>query len=476
MIIKQLFKITKEERPAALLFALFFITLNSLNVIKYLDLFSRISTNYHDLFWNNYHVSGYDLITYHTLSEWDVRYEVTRHPLLAFFMYPLSMLNKGLMILTGSNWATVIVGLIWSISALYSFIFLYRILRHLMSLSKANAILLCLFFYSFGFTMLAVFVPDHFGLSMTMLLMTVYVMGTKTKKKEKAGMKCTLTLFFLTAGITLSNGIKVFIATLINRGKSFWSAKFLVTAVILPSLLIFGWSLAEQEIFIKPKTEAKKQALAIENQRIIEKIRQDYCDTARTTDSASVEMAVKRIVRERAIEKFKYNQQQAWRKHAGKPISKEGFAAWTDISTPRWKSLVENIFGEPIQFHDDYFIDDVNLKRPVIVDYNHWYNYAVEGIILLLAFIGIMKGYRNKVIPMVLAFFGFDLLIHLVLGFGLNEVYIMSPHYLFIIPICISPLLKENNILQKISMATITILALWLYCWNLSLLMPWFGE
>lgn len=476
MSIKQLFKISKEERPIALLLALFFIALNSLNVIKYFDRFSQLSANYHDLFWNNYHVSGYDLITYHTLSEWYVRYEVTRHPLLAFFMYPISMLNSWLMNVTGSNWATVIVGIIWSISAFYSLIFLYRILRHLLSLSQTNATLMCLFFFSFGFTMLAVFVPDHFGLSMTMLLMTIYVIGMKTKKKEKVGKKCTILLFLLTAGITLSNGIKVFIATLFNRGKSFWNAKFLVIAVILPSLLIFGWSLAEHEIFVKPQIEAKKRTLAIENQQQREKIRQEYCDTASIKDSATVEMEVKRILRERAIAKFRHNQKQAWRRHAGKPIAKEGFAAWTDISTPRWASLVENIFGDPIQIHEDYYLDDVNIKRPVIVQYNHWYNYAAEGIILLLAIIGIMKGYRNKVIPMVLAFFGFDLLIHLVLGFGLNEVYIMSPHYLFIIPICISPLLKDNNILQKISMTTIAMLTLWLYYWNLSLLLPWFGE
>ncbi len=476
MSIKQLFKISKEERPIALLLALFFIALNSLNVIKYFDRFSQLSANYHDLFWNNYHVSGFDLITYHSMSEWDVRYEATRHPLMAYFIHPLYMLNKWLMSLTGSNWATTITAIVWCVSAIYSFVFLYRILRQLMSLSKINAVTLCLFFYSMGFTMLAVFVPDHFGPSMTMLLLTIYIVGDNIKNNRETGKSPTAFLFLFTAGISLSNGIKVFIATLTNRGKAFWHPKFLGTAVILPSLLILGVILVNHHFFVTPRAEARKQVQAIESQRMLEELRRDYLDTATVKNPEAVEAAVRRIVKERAIEKYRYNRKQAWSMHAGKPISKEGFAAWTDISTPRWKSFVENIFGEPIQFHEDYFLDDVNIKRPVIVNYNHWYNYAVEGIILLLAIIGIMKGYRNKVIPMVLAFFSFDLLIHLVLGFGLNEVYIMSPHYLFIIPICISPLLKDNNILQKISMTTIAMLTLWLYNWNLSLLLPWFGE
>jgi hypothetical protein len=37
------------------------------------------------------------------------------------------------------------------------------------------------------------------------------------------------------------------------------------------------------------------------------------------------------------------------------------------------------------------------------------------------------------------------MMIHLVLGFGINEVFIMSPHFLFVLPIATAYLLRETR-------------------------------
>ena len=42
-----------------------------------------------------------------------------------------------------------------------------------------------------------------------------------------------------------------------------------------------------------------------------------------------------------------------------------------------------------------------------------------------------------------LSWFGLDMVLHLGLGFGLNEVYIMAAHWAFILPIAASYLLKR---------------------------------
>ena len=44
-----------------------------------------------------------------------------------------------------------------------------------------------------------------------------------------------------------------------------------------------------------------------------------------------------------------------------------------------------------------------------------------------------------------MSYFGLDMLLHIGLGFGLNEVYIMSGHWIYALPIAIGFLLKETR-------------------------------
>ena len=121
--------------------------------------------------------------------------------------------------------------------------------------------------------------------------------------------------------------------------------------------------------------------------------------------------------------------------HQGKPIAHGEFSQWTDITTPRGKSLVENFFGEAIQLHQDHLLEDVLSRRPVIVEYKWVGNYCVEICIFLLFIMGILCAFRERYFWLAFSFFAMDVFIHVVLGFGINEVYIMSPHYLIILPI-----------------------------------------
>lgn len=150
--------------------------------------------------------------------------------------------------------------------------------------------------------------------------------------------------------------------------------------------------------------------------------------------------------------------------HAGKPMGKGEFEQWTDISTPRGWSFVENIFGEPIQLHQDYLLGDVLVKRPVIVHYRWAWNYIAEGLILLLFLAGIWCGHRSRFMWLAMSFFGFDMVIHFALGFGLNEVYIMSPHWLMVLPIVMAYLFFHKP-WRWLRYGT-TVLALYLLIYN----------
>ena len=54
--------------------------------------------------------------------------------------------------------------------------------------------------------------------------------------------------------------------------------------------------------------------------------------------------------------------------------------------------------------------------------------------------------------------------LHMGLGFGINEIYIMSPHYLYAIPIAMAYLLKTKTKVMRLSVRTLVLL-LAVYLW-----------
>ena len=80
-----LFKIQKEERLLVLFFLIVLVALNGLVINLYYDKFTPFARFYWPLFIRNFHVSGFDPITYSIISDWWAGYNVYRHPLLAFF-------------------------------------------------------------------------------------------------------------------------------------------------------------------------------------------------------------------------------------------------------------------------------------------------------------------------------------------------------------------------------------------------------
>ena len=64
---------------------------------------------------------------------------------------------------------------------------------------------------------------------------------------------------------------------------------------------------------------------------------------------------------------------------------------------------------------------------------------------MLLFVAGIWAGRKSKYLWLVMSYFGLDMMLHIGLGFGLNEVYIMAGHWIYAIPIAIGFLLKQKR-------------------------------
>ena len=205
----RMFKIRREERPVAAVALITLICLHALMISRYFALFSQAGRGRWNIFINNFGVSGFDPITYSVVTYWDTVYNVYRHPLLAFMVWPLSMLNKGLTQLTGMNLVQFIVAVPLLACAFYAFIFMFRIFRDIIKVGRADATLLSALLFSFAYVMVSAVVPDHFCVSMFLLVFALYVSGMKMQAGTRFKIWQTVALFLATAGVTLSNGRKI---------------------------------------------------------------------------------------------------------------------------------------------------------------------------------------------------------------------------------------------------------------------------
>ena len=476
-IFTSLFRIKREERALAIVLLLVFLALDALVVCKYYDVFTPLNAHYWHLFISKFHISGFDPITYSVVSDWTAGYNVYRHPLLAFYMYVPYLVNQALIWATGINCAIFIVTAIQLFSAFYAAIFLYRIFREIVGVSRTDSTLLTFFFFGFAFVMLSSMAPDHFIISMMLLLLALYVSGKLMIRRRKLTIWQSALYFFLTAGTSLNNGLKIYLSNLFVNGFRIFRPKFLFLAILLPAALTWGAARMSYDHIVWPRDVAAKAARAKakaakeakKKAEAAERYRQDSIRIASFTVEQMDSLRRDSVQRD-SIAKAK--PKPVRRRKNGKPIANGEFIGWTDITTSRSESIVENLLGESIQLHQDNVLGDVLKSRPMIVHYRHWYNYAVEGLIALLFVLGVWAGRRSRFMWLVMSYFALDMVLHIGLGFGINEVYIMSAHWIYALPIAVAFLLKNvsRRRYQLALKGVLALLAVWLWAWNVTLI------
>lgn len=454
-----IFKIKKEERWLALGIFLALAILNGVVIARYAGTFTLVTDDYYKNFIRHFCVSGFDPLTYWVLSDWNAAYNVYRHPLLAFYMYIPYLINMGLMKLTGYNCALFIAVIIQMFCGFYATLFLQRIFREVLELDKAASSILTLLFFSFGYVMVTCIVPDHFVISMLLLILALYVSGRRIKHNHPLKIWQTVVYFVLTAGTSLNNGLKIFFSALFVNRKRFFRPKYLLLAIILPAALLWGFCRWEYRTFVWPVEMARKEMKAKKTAE--KKARQErMAQLKQIKDSLtkdSIQRGLKIITPEEIAQKAKNDSIQKAKQLArnearkkrgpkqGAPIMKGEFMNWTDATSSRTLSIVENLMGESIQLHQDYVLQDELRHRPMFVNYRYAFNYIVEALIIILFLAGIWAGRKSRYLWLVMSYFGLDMLLHIGLGFGLNEVYIMSGHWIYALPIAIGFLLKETR-------------------------------
>ena len=439
MHIFNIFKVKKEERWLVFIMLAVFLTFNILLITSHYHVYTMgTHGGFWSIFTKNFRMSGYDNWSWITISGMRIHFITSRHPLYLTFLYPLYLLNHWLIEVFGHNFAVYFMAAIIVLSAFYAAVFAYRIFREVMELRRFDSTLLTVLLFSFGHILIPSMVPDHFIVSMMFLLMALYICGKKMKKGELLTAWQSLLLTFFTAGMATSNGAKIFLAGLFTNRKKFFTWKYICIGVILPCLLLIGIQQSQYYLLEVP------QKAVISN---IEK--------------------VKRQKDPKGVEEF-YKKRNAWQKtHLGQTMSKESMLDWLDTSTPRTRTLVENFFGESIQLHQRYLLKDVAWDRPVFVTYNWITNYVIEAIMVVLFVLGIIFGYRKRFFQMLLAWFACDITLHLILGFGITEVYIMASGWAFIIPIAYGYLIKGlSHRYRQMLRGLLLVITIFLWAYN----------
>ena len=436
MHIFNIFKVKKEERWLAFVMLAVFVTFNAMVIASHYHVYTMEA---HGGFWSvftkNFRMSGYDCWSWITVSGGRIHFVTSRHPLYLTFLYPLYLLNDWLIQNVGYNFAVYFMAVIIVFSAFYAVLFMYRVFREVLELRRKDARLLTLLLFSFGHVLIPTMVPDHFVISLMLLSLTLYITGKKMKKGQLLTAWQSLVLTFFTAGMATSNGVKTLLAGLFTNGKKVFTCKFISIGVVLPLLLLLGIQQSQYYLL-----EVPQQAVV------------------RHIESETLKKNPQKVLEHK-------KQRDEWqRTHLGQPVGDGVITKLMDVSTPRIPTIVENFFGESIQLHQRSLLKDVSWERPIFVEYNWSVNYIIEAFIVLLFIVGIVFSYKQRFFKMLLAWFACDLTLHLILGFAVTEVYIMTSGWAFIIPISYGYLLKQLS-MKWLKMMRVALIMLTIYLW-----------
>ena len=439
MHIFNIFKVKKEERWLAFTMLAVFVTFNAMVIASHYHLYTMDA---HGGFWSiftkNFRMSGYDCWSWITVSGGRIHFVTSRHPLYLTFLYPLYLLNDWLIQNVGYNFAVYFMAVIIVFSAFYAVLFMYRVFREVLELRRKDARLLTLLLFSFGHVLIPTMVPDHFVVSLMLLSLTLYITGKKMKKGQLLTAWQSLVLTFFTAGMATSNGAKTLLAGLFTNGKKVFTVKFISIGVVLPLLLLLG--IQQSQYYL----------LEVPQQAVVSHI-----------ESETLKKNPQKVLEHK-------KQRDEWqRTHLGQPVGDGVITKLMDVSTPRIPTIVENFFGESIQLHQRSLLMDVSWERPIFVEYNWSVNYIIEAFIVLLFIVGIVFSYKQRFFKMLLAWFACDLTLHLILGFAVTEVYIMTSGWAFIIPISYGYLLRQLSMKwRKVMRVTLIMLTIYLWIYN----------
>lgn len=317
-----------------------------------------------------------------------IPFMIFRHPFFGYILSPFIFFNYLSNLVFPDMVVAWFMTVFFNVIMSYCVLLVYKILCDIMKVTSVQALLLTIIFISFGHVLILSFTIETFQLSMFLFLMTLYVVGCNVALKQPVNDKFYITLFLLTTGITLTNGVKVGLAYLFTHVSIKRKVRWCLSAAM--------WLL----IFLIP----------------------GY------------------LLTEGLMAYF----------HPNKPFNfiSDGVyevSRWildTDYST-YLKVIYDHVLCAPLMLHTYYFGDcDAYIDKG-------YFSPLIDVVVIVfygLVIWGAISFRRSRFKSIMLSFILFDALLHLVLRFGLYEGQIYCAHWMFLFPLLIASLFRNKKL------------------------------
>lgn len=344
-----------------------------------------------------------------------------RHPLANYFFDWIR--EFALLISNGKKDETfrLVLAYCSNLAVSLSLIQIYKYLKNIVQLPKLVSLLILAFFALFTTTILLSFTPETYTYTMLFLVLFNYYTALKLKKEKKiSGTALTLATVSV-AGLTVTNGVKVFIPLFFENGlfkswKKFGSAVLRTISAVGVFVILFLYR------------------LNFNFMRFLSKSGEQY-------------------------DKF------------SKPKV-----------TPLWDMVYSWFFGGNMLFPSFVIRDYHNKKgfqyKALFMDvYSSVVPYIFVGAVLVLVFWSYFKNFKNKLVQILMISFFVDIAIHCILKFGLHTSYIYGGHFIFVVPMMIGWLFysyRKSPRMLSFLMAILSVLLFYLGMNNIMRLAEFF--
>ena len=364
---------------------LFFVFLTAYGIMG-----SMIAVNYRIIFDNRIPWDAYFSFDNRAIVMTGGGFE--RHPLANYFFDVIRMAGREF---SGGQYnADFRLFLAWcsALTVSLSMIQIYKYLRTIVGLPVYLCLFLVVFLSLFSTSLLLSFTPETYTYTLFLLILFNYYAALKIREDKKIPTAALALATVSIGGLTITNAAKVFVPVLLEKGL-FRSWRKILNA--------FVRSLTAVGVFV-----------------ILYLSRLNF--------------DIERIFTKTAAQYDKFSNPKI---------------------TPFWDMAVSWFWGGNILFPGFVIRDYHNAKgfeyKALFMDvYNGSLPYVFCGLLFILFVLGCVRNFRNSLVQILMLSFLVDVVIHIVLKFGLHTSYIYGGHFIFAVPLILGWLLcslRENR-------------------------------
>lgn len=303
------------------------------------------------------------------------------HPLFNLYSTPISLLLEFFGDLYHNHKIkTIGFATICNMMVVLSVVYVYRYLFEIAKVKNKIVLFLFVFFYSFSFTCLMLsFTIETYSFSIFVLSYFVYYYSKKIHKGEQLKASVNFLFCFVIGGITVTNTVKGMIPMFFSGIKFTKALKQVIIIGLILSMVFFAaiYHSDLYEFFMIRFTQALPEA------------------------------------------NVKVSFLRGWEFLVG------GSMLFPDVSIV--SAIIQREFAPE---YKDYFMYQIDA-----VGFSYIWEHIYTLLLSVLLFVPLFTDFKNKLVQLLFLLFAVDLIVHLVVQFGMHEGYIYGGHWVYVIPL-----------------------------------------